>query len=77
MSKRNFHLEIPFSGMEHTGFEPVAYTLRTYRAPSCANAPCRYCITFFCKMKYYFITPHAIFFPLSPDGCVLKSSGLS
>ena len=25
--------------MEHTGFEPVAYTLRTYRAPSCANAP--------------------------------------
>lgn len=25
--------------MEHTGFEPVASTLRTLRAPSCANAP--------------------------------------
>ena len=69
-------MEIPFSRMEHTGLEPVAYTLRTYRAPSCANAPCSYFNTFYLQMKYYFISPHAIFSPLSPDGWVLKSSGI-
>jgi hypothetical protein len=26
--------------MEHTGFEPVASTMRMLRAPNCANAPC-------------------------------------
>ncbi len=25
--------------MEHTGFEPVALTMRMLRAPNCANAP--------------------------------------
>ena len=25
--------------MEHTGFEPVASTMRMLRAPNCANAP--------------------------------------
>lgn len=69
-------MEIPFRCMEHTGLEPVAYTLRTYRAPSCANAPCGYFNIFYREKKYYFISPHAIFSPLSPDGCVLKSSGI-
>lgn len=27
--------------MEHTGFEPVASTMRMLRAPNCANAPQR------------------------------------
>ena len=26
--------------VEHTGFEPVASTMRMLRAPNCANAPC-------------------------------------
>ena len=30
------------SEMEHTGFEPVASTMRMLRAPNCANAPCPY-----------------------------------
>ena len=28
-----------FPIMEHTGFEPVALTMRMLRAPNCANAP--------------------------------------
>ena len=37
-----YFLKIPFSllyFMEHTGFEPVASTMRMLRAPNCANAP--------------------------------------
>ncbi len=28
-----------YVSMEHTGFEPVASTMRMLRAPNCANAP--------------------------------------
>ena len=31
-----------FFKMEHTGFEPVASTMRMLRAPNCANAPHNY-----------------------------------
>lgn len=37
--------------MEYTGFEPVASTMRMWRAPNCANTPYHYCSTIEEKME--------------------------
>ncbi len=39
--------------MEHTGFEPVASTMRMLRAPNCANAPYRQYTILFFKCKFF------------------------
>ncbi len=41
--------------MEHTGFEPVASTMRMLRAPNCANAPELYLLYHMKNKKSLFI----------------------
>lgn len=40
--------------MEYTGFEPVASTMRMWRAPNCANTPYENYITKEQNFKYVF-----------------------